>query len=126
MRYGNEYTVYGNKALAKGAHHPPYAMYIEYLILKGELKMLLKEEKQQIIAQYKTHESDTGSPEVQIAILTTRINTLNEHLKVNKNDHHSRRGLLKMVGQRRNLLNYLMKKDIERYRAIIEKLGIRK
>ena len=88
--------------------------------------MLLKEEKQQIIAQYKTHESDTGSPEVQIAILTTRINTLNEHLKVNKNDHHSRRGLLKMVGQRRNLLNYLMKKDIERYRAIIEKLGIRK
>ena len=88
--------------------------------------MLLKEEKQQIIAQYKTHESDTGSPEVQIAILTTRINTLNEHLKVNKNDHHSRRGLLKMVGKRRNLLNYLMKKDIERYRAIIEKLGIRK
>ncbi|MBR6534508.1 MAG: 30S ribosomal protein S15 [Clostridia bacterium] len=88
--------------------------------------MLLKEEKQQIIAQYKTHESDTGSPEVQIAILTSRINTLNEHLKVNKNDHHSRRGLLKMVGQRRNLLNYLMKKDIERYRAIIEKLGIRK
>lgn len=88
--------------------------------------MLLKEEKQQIIDQYKTHESDTGSPEVQIAILTTRINTLNEHLKVNKNDHHSRRGLLKMVGQRRSLLNYLMKKDIERYRAIIEKLGIRK
>ena len=88
--------------------------------------MLLKEEKQQIIAQYKTHESDTGSPEVQIAILTTRINTLNEHLKANKNDHHSRRGLLKMVGQRRNLLNYLMKKDIERYRAIIETLGIRK
>ncbi len=126
MRYGNEYTVYGNKALAKGVHHPPYAMYIEYLNLKGEFKMLLKEEKQQIIAQYKTHESDTGSPEVQIAILTSRINTLNEHLKVNKNDHHSRRGLLKMVGQRRNLLNYLMKKDIERYRAIIEKLGIRK
>ena len=126
MRYGNEYTVYGNKALAKGAHHPPYAMYIEYLILKGELKMLLKEEKQQIIAQYKTHESDTGSPEVQIAILTTRINTLNEHLKVNKNDHHSRRGLLKMVGARRNLLAYLAKVDIERYRALIEKLELRK
>ncbi len=88
--------------------------------------MLLKEEKQQIISEYKIHESDTGSPEVQVAILTKRINTLNEHLKVNKNDHHSRRGLLKMVGQRRNLLNYLMKKDINRYRAIIDKLGIRK
>ncbi len=72
------------------------------------------------------HEGDTGSPEVQIAILTKRINDLTEHLKVHKKDHHSRRGLLKMVGHRRNLLNYLMKKDIERYRAIIEKLGIRK
>ena len=87
---------------------------------------MLKEQKQDIISNYKLHESDTGSPEVQIAILTTRINTLNEHLKVNKNDHHSRRGLLKMVGQRRNLLGYLMKKDINRYRAIIDKLGIRK
>ena len=88
--------------------------------------MILKEEKNQIIETYKMHENDTGSPEVQIAILTHRITTLTEHLKVNKNDHHSRRGLLKMVGHRRNLLNYLMKKDIERYRAIIEKLGIRK
>ncbi len=88
--------------------------------------MLQKDEKQSLIATYRTHESDTGSPEVQIAILTKRINDLNEHLKVNKKDHHSRRGLLKMVGHRRNLLNYLMKKDIERYRAIIEKLGIRK
>ncbi|MBR6645356.1 MAG: 30S ribosomal protein S15 [Clostridia bacterium] len=87
---------------------------------------MLKEQKQDIISNYKIHENDTGSPEVQIAILTTRINTLNEHLKVNKNDHHSRRGLLKMVGQRRNLLGYLMKKDINRYRAIIDKLGIRK
>ena len=87
---------------------------------------MLKEQKQDIISNYKIHENDTGSPEVQIAILTTRINTLNEHLKVNKNDHHSRRGLLKMVGQRRNLLGYLMKKDINRYRAIINKLGIRK
>ena len=87
---------------------------------------MLKEQKQDIISNYKIHENDTGSPEVQIAILTTRINTLNEHLKVNKNDHHSRRGLLKMVGKRRNLLNYLIKKDIERYRAIITKLGIRK
>ena len=72
------------------------------------------------------HEGDTGSPEVQIAILTARINHLNEHLKLNNNDHHSRRGLLKMVGKRRNLLGYLQKKDINRYRAIIEKLGIRK
>ena len=88
--------------------------------------MLLKEEKQQIITENALHEGDTGSPEVQIAILTQRINTLNEHLKLNHNDHHSRRGLLKMVGHRRNLLNYLAKKDINRYRAIIEKLNIRK
>jgi len=88
--------------------------------------MMRKEEKQQVIAENKRHDNDTGSPEVQIAILTKRINDLTEHLKVNKNDHHSRRGLLKMVGHRRNLLNYLMKTDIERYRAIIAKLGIRK
>ena len=94
--------------------------------MKGEQTMLLKDEKQAIISEYRTHESDTGSPEVQIAILTNRINTLNEHLKANHKDHHSRRGLLKMVGHRRNLLNYLMKKDINRYRAIIEKLNIRK
>ena len=85
-----------------------------------------KDVKTEIINTYKIHETDTGSPEVQIAILTHRINTLTEHLKTNKNDHHSRRGLLKMVGHRRNLLNYLTKKDINRYRAIIEKLGIRK
>ena len=88
--------------------------------------MITKEIKQQIIDQYKTNETDTGSPEVQIAILTYRINTLTEHLKANHKDHHSRRGLLKMVGHRRNLLNYLAKVDIERYRAIIDKLGIRK
>ena len=88
--------------------------------------MITKEEKARIIEQYKTHGGDTGSPEVQIAILTHRINTLTEHLKTNKKDHHSRRGLLKMVGHRRNLLGYLQKVDIERYRAIIEKLGIRK
>ena len=87
---------------------------------------MLKETKQSIIDQYKLHEGDTGSPEVQIAILTERINHLNEHLKVYKKDHHSRRGLLKMVGNRRNLLNYLIKNDITRYRAIIEKLNIRK
>ena len=87
---------------------------------------MTKERKQEIIKTYAVHEGDTGSPEVQIAILTSRINTLTEHLKVNKKDHHSRRGLLKMVGHRRNLLNYLQKKDIERYREIIKKLGIRK
>ncbi len=88
--------------------------------------MLRKEEKQAVIAEYKTHESDTGSPEVQIAILTKRINELNEHLKVHKKDNHSRRGLLKMVGQRRGLLDYLAKIDIERYRSIIARLGLRK
>ena len=87
---------------------------------------MLKDQKQQIIANNAMHEGDTGSPEVQIAILTARINHLNEHLKLNNNDHHSRSGLLKMVGKRRNLLGYLQKKDINRYRAIIEKLGIRK
>ena len=88
--------------------------------------MLLKEQKTAIIESNRTHETDTGSPEVQIAILTERINQLNEHLKVHKKDNHSRRGLLKMVGKRRSLLDYLAKKDIERYRAIIAKLGIRK
>lgn len=83
-------------------------------------------EKSEIIKTYARHEGDTGSPEVQIALLTQRINHLNEHLKLNKKDHHSRRGLLKMVGQRRNLLNYLMRVDIERYRSLIERLGIRK
>ena len=87
---------------------------------------MLKEERNAIIKEYAQHEGDTGSPEVQIALLTKRINDLTEHLKTHKKDHHSRRGLLKMVGQRRNLLNYLTKVDIERYRAIIAKLGIRK
>ena len=88
--------------------------------------MLRKDEKTAVIEANRTHEKDTGSPEVQIAILTKRINDLTEHLKTHKKDHHSRRGLLKMVGKRRNLLNYLKNKDIERYRATIEKLGIRK
>ena len=82
--------------------------------------------KAAIIENYKLHDVDTGSAEVQIALLTERINHLNEHLKIHKKDHHSRRGLLMMVGRRRGLLNYLMKKDIERYRAIVEKLGLRK
>ncbi len=85
-----------------------------------------KEKKALIIDEFKTHEGDTGSPEVQIAILTNRINHLNEHLSVHKKDHHSRRGLLKMVGQRRNLLAYLKDKDIERYRSLIARLGLRK
>ena len=88
--------------------------------------MLAKEKKQAIIAEYGRTPGDTGSPEVQVALLTARINELTEHLKENQKDHHSRRGLLKMVGQRRGLLDYLKKTDIERYRALIEKLGIRK
>ena len=87
---------------------------------------MLKETKQAIIKEYATHEGDTGSPEVQVAILTHRINHLTEHLKSNLKDHHSRRGLLMMVGHRRNLLAYLQKVDIERYRSIIARLGIRK
>ena len=88
--------------------------------------MMLKDEKTAIIEGNRTHETDTGSPEVQIAILTERINQLNAHLAVFKKDKHSRTGLLKMVGQRRKLLNYLQKKDIDRYRALIAKLGLRK
>lgn len=88
--------------------------------------MMLKDQKTAIIEANRTHESDTGSPEVQIAILTERINQLTEHLKVHAQDNHSRRGLYKMIGKRRSLLDYLMKKDIERYRAIIAKLNIRK
>ena len=82
--------------------------------------------KQEIIAAYQTHEGDTGSPEVQVALLTDRINHLTEHLKTHKKDNHSRRGLYKMVGQRRGLLKYLEKIDIERYRSLIERLGLRK
>ena len=82
--------------------------------------------KQEIIAEYQIHEGDTGSPEVQIALLTERINHLNEHLKLNKKDHHSSRGLLQMVGRRRGLLNYLKDTDIERYRSIVARLGLRK
>lgn len=87
---------------------------------------MTQEEKQAIIQEYALKEGDTGSPEVQIAVLTKRINDLTEHLKTHKKDHHSRRGLFKMIGNRRSLLNYLTKVDIERYRSIIERLGIRK
>lgn len=88
--------------------------------------MLVTDKKQEIIKTHKRHENDTGSPEVQIAILTERITYLTEHFKIHKKDHHSRRGLLKIVGQRRRLLDYLKSKDVERYRAIIAKLGIRR
>lgn len=94
--------------------------------IKIGVYLMLKEEKQTIIVANQIHENDTGSPEVQIAVLTARINSLTEHLKVNRKDYHSRRGMYKMVGHRRNLLNYLMKKDINRYRAVIEKLDLRK
>ena len=88
--------------------------------------MIAKDKKTDIISTYATHQGDTGSPEVQIAVLSARIAELTEHLKSNPKDHHSRRGMLKMIGRRRGLLNYLMKKDITRYRAIIEKLGLSK
>ena len=88
--------------------------------------MMTKEQKAEIIAKYGNGDGDTGSPEVQVAILTARINDLNGHFKAHPHDHHSRRGLLKMVGQRRNMLAYLKSKDIERYRAIVQKLGLRK
>lgn len=87
---------------------------------------ITKEKKKEIIEKFRLSESDTGSPEVQIALLTHRINHLTEHLKIHKKDHHSRRGLLMMVGQRRRLLNYLKKKEIKRYRSMLERLGLRK
>ena len=87
---------------------------------------MTQEDKNAVIAEYATHEGDTGSPEVQVALLTKRINDLTGHLKVHKKDHHSRRGLLMMVGHRRNLLTYLQNNDIERYRSLIARLGIRK
>ena len=93
---------------------------------KKEIDVLGTERKQEIINDYKRHEGDTGSPEVQIALLTERITYLTDHFKTHKKDHHSRRGLLKMVGQRRRLLDYLIKQDIERYRTIIKALGIRR
>jgi len=103
---------------------PDYRRGVQGLWKKGSCKIM--ESKQDIIASCRLSENDTGSPEVQVALLTARINHLNEHLKANKNDKHSYRGLLKMVGRRRNLLAYLQKKDIERYRALIAKLGLRK
>jgi len=91
-----------------------------------EKKMISKEVKETVVNDYKRHDGDTGSPEVQIALLTARINDLNGHLQIHKKDHHSRRGLLKLVGQRRRLLTYLKGKDINRYRELIQRLGLRK
>ena len=108
----------------RGRHRPP--TWREVNLKKVVNIMILKEKKTQVILENATHEGDTGSPEVQVAILTARINELTDHLRVHKHDNHSRRGLLMMVGKRRSMLDYLAKKDINRYRALIAKLGIRK
>jgi small subunit ribosomal protein S15 len=118
-------SAWGNRARISGQSLAPLAVK-PAKIYNEVKKMLLKDEKNAIMKEYATHEGDTGSPEVQIAVLTRRINELTEHLKIHKKDHHSRRGLLKMVGHRRNLLAYLQKKDIERYRSIVARLGLRK
>ena len=113
-----------NRCVALAFH--PHATRLQE-IFKGKVKtMISKETKTALIETYKINERDTGSPEVQVAILTNRINELTEHMKKNPKDFHSQRGLSKMVGHRKQLLSYLMKKDIERYRAIIKKLGLRK
>ena len=117
-------SVCGSKAALCG--YSPTAYCVKRIKKKKGEKTMQKDEKLTLIETYATHEGDTGSPEVQIAILTSRINNLTTHLKANKKDFHSRRGLQKMIGHRRNLLNYLQKVDIERYRAIISKLGLRK
>lgn len=106
-------------------HSDPFLVF-GVMKIKEETTMISKEKKTAVINEYARSEGDTGSPEVQIAILTSRIQELTEHLKVNTKDHHSRRGLLKLVGQRRGLLGYLKKKDVVRYRSLIERLGIRK
>lgn len=109
------------------SNSPTIARELGILSFKEVSQMALsQEEKNQIIAEFKTHDKDTGSAEVQIAILTKQINTLNDHLRTHKKDHHSRRGLLKMVGKRRNLLTYLRNKDVQRYRDLIQKLGLRR
>jgi len=107
--------------MLEGAKRQGYRSFV-----KEEVVPLTKAEKESLIQQFHTHSGDTGSPEVQIALLTTRIEQLTEHLKVHKKDEHSRRGLLKLVGQRRRQLAYLKKKDSERYRTIVERLGLRK
>ena len=111
---------------AMGPKSPVWQKPSKQNIIKEDQNMIAKDKKQAIIAEYGLKEGDTGSPEVQVAILTARIQELTAHLQANPKDHHSRRGLLKMVGQRRNMLAYLKKMDIERYRSLIERLGLRK
>jgi small subunit ribosomal protein S15 len=106
--------------------HSDLSLNIGQLLKKEDHFMIAKEKKQAIIAEYGRTPNDTGSPEVQVAVLTARIQELTEHLKANPKDYHSRRGMLKMIGQRRGLLSYLKKVDIERYRSLIERLGLRK
>lgn len=119
-----EYDIY--RYSEQGFSNPFLVTGVIIIILAGGIHMISKEKKTAIIHEYARSEGDTGSPEVQVAVLTERIQELTEHLKVNPKDHHSRRGLLKMVGQRRGLLAYLKKTDIERYRTLIERLGLRK
>lgn len=115
------------KPLLGNTISPTFARELGFSLIKEVSRLALsQEEKNKIIEEFRTHEKDTGSAEIQIAILTKQIETLNEHLRKHKKDHHSRRGLLKMVGRRRNLLNYLRKKDIARYRELIQKLGLRR
>ena len=117
---------FGTQPVCLRGIHPPDTQRPGRIFERWKLPMIRKDQKTAVIEANRTHETDTGSPEVQIAILTARIQELTEHLKVHIHDNHSRRGLLKMVGKRRKMLDYLAKKDIERYRAIIAKLGIRK
>ena len=121
-------TVYGYADEIRSDSPAVCRVYPEKIILfqKGETDMITKENKQNIIKEFAVHEGDTGSPEVQIAILSKRISELTEHLKKNPKDNHSRRGMQQMIGKRRKFLNYLQKNDIERYRSIIERCGIRK
>ena len=126
MVIGHGYVQYFDPSLGSVALHRPPTQRSAYFMKGGTTTMMLKDQKTSIIETNRTHATDTGSPEVQVAILTERINQLTEHLKVHKQDNHSRRGLYKMIGKRRSLLEYLQKKDIERYRALIAKLGLRK
>jgi small subunit ribosomal protein S15 len=117
---------FGEKAVFLSSTPPTLYLARGKFFEKVEKTMIQKEKKTQVILENATHEGDTGSPEVQVAILTARINELTDHLRTHKHDNHSRRGLLMMVGKRRSLLDYLARKDINRYRALIAKLGIRK
>ena len=126
MRIGPPASFRDNGSPNRVGLHPPVTQLTGNILERWKQTMIRKDEKTAVIEANRTHATDTGSPEVQVAILTARINELTEHLRVHKQDNHSRRGLYKMIGKRRKLLDYLMSKDIERYRALIAKLGIRK